>query len=122
MENILKETLDILNVEKIEEAAPLVEWGKVYIEKEAKDYLLPPDHNDQEAIAFLKAVVNNDENRGAIMLKDSTWLERILEWDEYEDEDGNEYSDCLGWEWVHCKPISPEWVPKFETYITPANK
>lgn len=118
MEDLLKETLDVLNVKTIEECASLIEWGKVYVEKEEKDYLLPPDHTNEDAIAFLKAIADDSENRGTIMLKDGTWLDRILDWDEYEDEDGNEYCDPLGWEWVHCKPIFPGDGWQFETRIT----
>lgn len=117
---MLKEILNVLNVKTIEEAASLIKWGKVYVEKEEGDIILPPDHNKkEEAIAFLKAIVDNDDNRGIIMLKDGTWLDRIMDWDEYEDEDGNEYCDWIGWEWVRCKSVTHNYYgPEFETCIT----
>ena len=122
MQNLLEETLRELGVKTIDEAIPLIEWSNLFMEFK-ENRALAPSHTDAECAAFLSAMSEEydpfeQEVSGTIMLKDGTWLDRIEEWDEYEDEDGNEYSDWLGWEWVHCKPISPEWVPQFDTCIT----
>lgn len=113
MENLLQEVLDALNVKTIKEALPLIEWGKVYIEEEAKDNILPPDHTNEECAAFLSLLdgVYDSYELGTIKLKDGTWLERVAKWD---DDD-----NWIGWELIHCNHVTPNYDgPQFEACLT----
>lgn len=109
MENLLYETLRAMGVKTIDEAIPLIEWANIHMEfKELKDRALAPNHSDAECAAFLSAMAeeynaSEQEVSGVIMLKDGTWIKRVVNWDD----------DVNSWmEWSHCEAISaPEFKP-----------
>lgn len=109
MENLLYETLRELGVKTIDEAIPLIEWANIHMEfKELKDRALAPGHTDSECAAFLSAMSEKydpfeQEVSGIIMLKDGTWLKRVMNWN---DEDVDPWM-----EWSHCEAVS---APRFK--------
>lgn len=88
MANLLQETLNELGVKTIDEAIPLIEWSNLFMEfKEIKNRALAPSHTDAECAAFLSAMSEEydefeQEVSGTIMLKDGTWIERVIDWDD----------------------------------------
>lgn len=112
MENLLKETLRDLGVKTIDEAIPLIKWANIHMEfKEIKDRALSPDHTDAQCAAFLSAMAEEydecvEQVSGTIMLKDGTWLTRIIYWDD---------DDCDGyWKWSSRRTAEHYEVPQFK--------
>lgn len=110
--NLLEETLRDLGVKTIDEAIPLIEWSNLFMEfKEIKNRSLSPNHTDAECAAFLSAMaaeydVYEQEVSGTIMLKDGTWITRIIYWD---DDDYDAY-----WKWSERRTAEHHEVPQFK--------
>lgn len=89
--NLLEETLRDLGVKTLDEAISLIEWSNLFMEfKEIKNRSLSPGHTDAECAAFLSAMAAEydpfeQEVSGTIMLKDGTWITRMLYWDDDDD-------------------------------------
>lgn len=97
----------------IKEAAQLIEWANISMDfkKEIKDRALAPGHTYEEAIAFLSAMAEDYDEceqqvSGTIMLKDGTWLDRIIYW-------GDEDWDNSYWKWVH-RSTATHSAPQFK--------